>query len=139
MKKLILIFCLICPTCVHAQNVSESEIQVYANQWLRKNPVVVRYQEKQIFSLEINSIEIFQLRELHIPFYLVRLHPQGFIVMNSDRRLKPVLYFSFSGDVNLEDREDNAFYHLLLIQSEKNTQWISSALSSTPSFPDWNV
>ena len=100
---------------------------------------MVCYQEKQFFPLEINSIELLQLRELHIPFYLIHLHPQGFIVTNSDRRLKPVLYFSFSGDVNLEEREDNAFYQLLLIQSEKNTQWLSSALSTTPSCPDWNV
>ncbi len=139
MKKVILIFCLICSACVRAQNVSENEIRTYAGRWLRKNPVVVNYQEKQVFSLEINSIELLQLRESHIPFYLIHLHPQGFIVMNSDRRLKPVLYFSFSGDVNLEDREDNAFYRLLLSQSEKNTQWLSSALSGKPSCPDWNL
>ena len=138
MKKAIWTFCLICTACVQAQNVSENEVRAYLSRWLRKNPVVVRYQEKQIFPLEINSIDSLKLRELHIPFYLVRLHPQGYIVMNSDRRLKPVLYFSFSGDVNLEDREGNAFYRLLLIQSERNTRWLSSTLSGMPSFPKWN-
>lgn len=139
MKKVIWIFCLICTACVQAQNVSENEVRAYASLWLRKNPLVVRYQEKQIFPLEISSIELLELRELHFSLYLIHLHPQGYIVMNSDRRLKPVLCFSISGDVNLEDRKDNAFYHLLLIQSEKNTQWISSTLSSMPAFPEWNV
>jgi len=139
MKKLIWILCLICIACVQAQNVSENEVRAYASMWMRKNPLVVRYQEKQIFPLEISSIELLQLGKSHSPLYLIRLQPQGYIVMNSDRRLKPVLCFSVSGDVNLEDREDNAFYHLLLIQSEKNTQRIFSTISSTPAFPEWNV
>jgi hypothetical protein len=140
MKKVICLFCLICTVCVQAQNVSENEVRAYADWWLRNNPLVIRDQEKQVFPLEISTIELLQLGELHLPLYLVHLHPEGYIVMNSDRRLKPVLCFSISGSVNLEDREDNAFYHLLLIQSEKNTRWISSTLSSRPAFPEeWNV
>ena len=138
MKKLICIFCLICTTCVQAQNVSEKEVRAYASKWLRKNPLSMRYQEKQLFPLEISSIEPLQLRESHLPLYLIHLRPHGYIVMNSDRRLKPVLCFSISGHVNLEDREDNAFYHLLLIQSEKNTQRLSSTFSSTAAFSEWN-
>lgn len=139
MKKVIFIICLICTANVQAQNVSENEARAYASQWLRKNPLVVRYQEKQIVPLEISSIELLQLGELLSLLYLIHLHPQGYIVMNSDRRLKPVLCFSILGDINLEDRDDNAFYHLLLIQSEKDTQWISSTLSSMPARPEWNV
>jgi len=139
MKKLIWILCLVCAACVQAQNVSENEVRAYAGVWLRENPLVMRYREKQIVPLEIGRIELLRLRESHIPLYLIRLQPQGYIVMNSDRRFKPVLCFSISGDVNLEEREDNAFYHLLLIQSENNTQRLTSTLSSAPAFPQWNI
>jgi len=139
MKKMPWIFCLICTACVQAQHVSESEVRTYAGLWLKRNPLSVRYQEKQILPLAIRSIELAQLGQLHLPLYIIHLHPRGYVVMNSDRRLKPVLCFSISGDVNLEDRENNAFYHLLVIQSEKNTQRLSSKLSNAPVSPQWNA
>ncbi|MHC4494946.1 MAG: C10 family peptidase [Planctomycetota bacterium] len=139
MEKMTWIFCLICTACVQAQRVSESEARTHVSRWLSKNPLAVRYQEKQILPLEISSIELVQLGEAHLPIYVIHLHPQGYVVMNIDRRLKPVLCFSISSDFNLEDRGDNAFYHLLLIQSEKNTQKISSTPSNMPARPEWNV
>lgn len=139
MKKIFWILCLVCAACVRAQSVSESEVRAYAGVWLRENPLVIRYQQEHVLPLEIDGIELLELVESYIPFYLIHLRPQGYIIMNSDRRLKPVLCFSISGDINLEDREDNAFYQLLLIQSEKNTRQISSTLSNAPAFPQWNV
>jgi len=139
MKKTAWILWLICTACVQAQRVSESEVRDYADLWLRKNPLSARYREKQILPPEIGGVEMVQLGEVHLPLYLIRLYPQGYIIMNSDRRLKPVLCFSISGDVNLEGREDNAFYHLLTVQSQKNAQWLSSILLSMPALPEWNV
>jgi hypothetical protein len=59
--------------------------------------------------------------------------------MNSDRRLKPVMCFSISSDVDLEDREDNAFHDLLRIKSEKNALQISSTLPGVSAWPQWDV
>ena len=139
MHKMIWTFCLIYTVCAQAQHVSESEVRTYAGRWLKENPLSTRYREKQSLPLEISSIDLVQLKQLHLPFYVIRLNPQGYVVMNSDRRLKPVLCFSIAGDVNLEDREDNAFYHLLLIQSENNTRLVSSTLSNTSALPEWNI
>ncbi|UCF16392.1 MAG: C10 family peptidase [Phycisphaerales bacterium] len=139
MQKMIWTFCLVCTASVQAQHVSESEVWTYADRWLRQNPLLARYQKRQIVPLEISGIELLQLGQSHLPFYLVRLNPRGYIVMNNDRRLKPVLCFSTSGDINLEDREDNALYDLLLVQSEKNTRLISSRLSSKSALPEWNL
>jgi len=139
MKKTALTLWLICSACVQAQRVSESEVRAYADLWLSRNPLSARYREKQIIHPEIGSIELIQLGQAHLPLYLIRLHPQGYIIMNSDRRLKPVLCFSISGDANLENREDNALYHLLAVQGEKNAQRLSSTLTTTEALPQWNL
>lgn len=136
MKRVIWMFSLVCTGPVLAQSVSENEARVYADQWLTKNPLAVRYRLRQALSPEIGSTELFQLSEAHPPFYLVRLSPQGYMVMNSDRRLRPVLCFSFSRNVSLEGHEDNALYRLLLIRGESNVRQIASPARA---FSQWDM
>ncbi len=131
-------FLLLCATYAQAQSVSETELRDYAARWLERNPLAARYRASQGVPLQIKSTEWVQLGTSQLPFHLVHLSPCGYILMNSDRRLPPVVSFSFSGDADLERREDNPLYQLLFIQHQKATRRIASPASARIAY-QWDV
>jgi|GEM_PF-3550414 len=135
MSRVIWVLSLVWAASVQAQSVPEDIALAYADGWLKKNPLAVQYQETQGVPIQIGRIERLQLRESELPFYLIHLNPQGYVVMHSDRRLKPVLCFSFSGNEDLQDREDNGFYQLLLTQGQEDARTVLIPVAPRP---EWN-
>ncbi len=109
-------------TGARAQSVSETELRDHAAQWLARNPLAAQYHARTGVPLEVERGEFVRLRGSQLPFYLVHLEPCGYILMNSDRRLRPVLGFSLSGQADLEPGADNALYQLLLTRRQRDTR-----------------
>lgn len=139
MKNAVCIVSLVCTACVHAQHVSENEAWAYAHRWLQANPLAGRYQEAHQRPLELGEIALLEVDGSGPPFYVISLTRQGHIVLNSDRRLTPVVCFSFSGSARLDACEENALYQLLLFQGRANAARIASAGVETAGRSEWDA
>jgi len=137
-KRIAGILVLLGVACAQAQRVPEAHVRDHASRWLARNTLAARYQAADGVPLGIRSVEPVQLTGSAVPFYLIRLDPRGYILMNGDRRLPPVVGFSFSRDADLQRPEDNAFYALLQIQHQKNAQRLASA-TPAPLHSPWDV
>jgi len=65
----------------------------------------LRYQVKKIRKIKLGPETL--------PFYHVELEPEGYLVINSDDDLAPVIAMSTIGTLDLRKRHDNALYALL--------------------------
>ncbi|QHI69972.1 C10 family peptidase [Tichowtungia aerotolerans] len=72
-----------------------------------------------------------QFTSSSMPFYAIELEPEGFVIMNSDDRLAPVLAYSDTGSLNLEDLPQNAFRALLKNSMEYNYRTVMRISSFT--------
>jgi hypothetical protein len=126
MRTVVGIVCLICTACAWGQSISEGQAQVYVNSWLQSNPLAVRDRQVQGLVLGIGETERLTLDPSQPAFYLVHLKPQGYVIVSSDRRLRPVVYFDFAGSPDLREQEDNALYQLLLAHGRANAQIVAS-------------
>ena len=99
----------------HAQSVTETDARVAFEAWSRKSPHFKR--KKTPFVRETYRIKKLEKQSLSagsLPFYAMELEPEGFVIMNSDMRLAPVIAYSDTGSLNLDDVPGNAFRALLL-------------------------
>jgi hypothetical protein len=130
MRIVVGIVCLTCTAWAWGQNISEGQAQAYVNSWLKNNPLAVRYRQVQGLILEIGEAERLALDPLLPAFYLVHLEPRGYVIVSSDRRLRPVVYFDFSGSPDLTQQKDNALYQFLLAHGRKNAQIVASGAAA---------
>jgi len=109
-------------TCF-AQSMKEADVYSAANRWAEKNTRLTR-QVSPFFkqSSRVRQVETRQFGASQLPFYVVHLDPDGFIIMNSDKRLPPVLAFSDRGSLNLDDSPGNTFVALLKNSLERGQQ-----------------
>ena len=138
MRKVTYILLLLWPVCVLGQDVSVQKARLYAGEWLKRNPLAVQYQALHGTSITTGQIETLQLQLSDPVFYLVHLNPEGYLIMHSDLRLKPVLYFSFSGDPDLQDRNENALHQLLILQSQADGRTIAQTSQNHSASSEWN-
>jgi hypothetical protein len=136
MKRLIWIICVICTVGARGQEVSQTEVQVHAASWLRGNPLAMHYRHVQGHGLEVGPVERLIVDPSLPPFYLVHLIPRGYLVMNGDRRLPPVVCFDLSENPDLGDPEENALYQLLLAHGRRNARTLASG---TPALTAWEA
>ncbi len=136
MRRLVWIICLIGAVGTRGQDISEQEARVYADSWLKGNPLVARYPQVQGLVWEIGDTERLALDGAQPPFYLIHLKPRGYVLMSSDRRLRPVVCFDLSGSPDLETPDGNAFYQLLLAHGRKNAQIVATP---APGLSAWDM
>jgi hypothetical protein len=136
MKRLIWIICVICTVGARGQEVSQTDVQVYAASWLQSNPLAIRYRHVQGHGLEVGPIERLIVDLSLPPFDLVHLIPRGYLVMNGDRRLRPVVYFDLSENLDLGDPEENALYQLLCAHGRRNARTLASG---APALTAWEA
>lgn len=106
-----------------SQSIKEADVYSAANRWAEKNTRLTK-QVSPFFqkSSRVRQVEMRQFLGSPLPFYVVHLDPEGFIVMNSDKRLPPVLAFSDRGSLDLDDSPRNAFVALLKNSLERGQQ-----------------
>ncbi len=126
MRTMVGILCLICTTCTWGQSISQRQAQVYVNSWLKNNPLAVRDRQVQGLVPAVGEAERLVLDPSQPPFYLVHLKPQGYVIVSSDRRLRPVVYFDFVGSPDLGEQKDNPLHQFLLAHGRKNAQVVAS-------------
>ncbi len=136
MRRLVWIVCLIGTAGARGQGISEREAQTYAASWLKGNPLAVYCRHVQGLDLEIAAAERLALDRAQPPFYLIHLKPRGYVIMSSDRRLRPVVGFDFSGSLDLGKQRDNALCQLLLAHGRKNAQIVAAP---APALSAWDV
>jgi hypothetical protein len=136
MRRAVWIICLICTAGARGQSISEGEATVYVKSWLKGNPLAVRHRQAQGLALEIEEAKRLALDRSQPPFYLVPLKPQGYVITSSDRRLRPVVCFDFSGSPDLRKQKDNALYQFLLALGRKNAQIVASG---APASSAWDL
>lgn len=121
-----------------SQSVAEPEVFSAAQRWADQS----RHLAKQVTPFfkqrgRVRQVEKRQLDGASLPFYVVQLEPEGFMIMNSDKRLPPVLAFSSSGSVDLSDSSGNALVSMLRISMQRSQQRLlklpSTGLSLTDS------
>jgi hypothetical protein len=127
MRKVTCILLLLWPAFVLGQGISPQTARLYASEWLKRNLLATQYEALHGTPLAVEQVELLQLRPADPTFYLVHLYPEGYIIMHSDLRLKPVLYFSFSGHPDLRDRHDNALHQLLILQGQVDRRRLTQA------------
>jgi hypothetical protein len=125
MRRLVWIMCLMGTAGAQGQGISQQEAQIYAASWLKGNPLAVRYRQVQGLALEVGEAERLVLDGSEPPFYLIHLRPRGYVIMNSDRRLRPVVGFDFSASPHVREQKDSALYQLLLAHARKNVQEVA--------------
>ena len=92
-----------------AEPVLPEQVETRARDWMANHPVMAA-----AASRGIKSISEFPPDPEAASVYVVELEPGGYLVMNSDDRLDPVLAFDDKSTVNLADRPDNAFRAFLV-------------------------
>jgi hypothetical protein len=136
MRRLIWVLCLICTVVARGQEVSEKEVHVYADSWLKSNPLALGYRQVQRHALQVGATERLIVDPSLPPFYLVHLIPRGCLVMNSDRRLRPIVYFDFAAGPDLGNPQENAFYQFLLAHGRRNARTLASG---APALAAWEA
>jgi hypothetical protein len=124
-------------SAAQAHPISPSEARAYAEAWLERNPVVLQYRQHGGADLEVRGVERFQIPDADLPFYLLDLAPRGYVLMNGDCRLKPVVCFGLAAAPDLEERPDNALYRLLLSHARTGAEWIAAVGAGAPACEDW--
>ncbi|MBM4027534.1 MAG: hypothetical protein FJ280_19325, partial [Planctomycetes bacterium] len=135
MGKLVWIICLIGTAGAPGQTVSPEQARHTADSWLQANPLALRGRQGQDLILEIGDVERLVLDASQPSFYLIHLKPRGYILMNSDRRLRPVVAFDLSGSPDLRTPEGNALHHLLLAQGRRNAEIVAGPV---PALSGWD-
>ncbi len=98
-------------------------------------------------ALKIASIKLFELgksdrfyiisyKEIYandkdVLFYIFGLDPQGFIVVSSDSRLPPVLFYSFTSQMISDDLDKNILLNIIKLDVEyrlKNIEYLPSGI-----------
>ncbi len=135
----------------YSQSVNETEIRTAAEHWINKN--IQQTGKRTLFIAQtsrIRQIENRTLDQCSLSFYIVHLEPTGFIIMNSDKRLPPVLAYSKTSVLNLEDSPQNAFRDLLKNSMEQSLNQIlrvpsrsflsatTASISETSHASDWD-
>lgn len=98
----------------YSQSVKEAEVRQAFERWTEKSPHFKR--NKTPFVKENYLIKTLNKQTLDsgsMPFYAVEIEPEGFMIMSSDKRLPPVIAYSDTGPLNLDDLPENAFRALL--------------------------
>ncbi|MBN2703619.1 MAG: C10 family peptidase, partial [Pontiellaceae bacterium] len=92
-----------------------------ARLWMKENPVMSAVAERSA------TVSIFP-DSGDYSVYVVNLAPGGYLVLNSDDRLLPVVAFSPEGQADLTDDPQNTFRELLLCHVEKSAQMLASGV-----------
>ena len=85
---------------------------VRALEWMKNNPVMKNAPRA------VASVGRFPDPEDGYSFYVVRLSPTGYLVLNSDDRPPPVVSFSASSPIDLSDTPANTFRAMLRQRAE---------------------
>jgi len=107
---------LLLPAAARARGVTAREARRVAEHWVMRSPVF-RSAARDLAtgeSFRVGKVTRFQLAPGACPAYRVDLLPRGYLVVSADRRLSPVLCFSATGDLHLEDVPPNALRAMLL-------------------------
>jgi hypothetical protein len=120
----------------YSQAVKEADVRKAVDRWTEKSPHFKR--KKTPFVQETYRIKNLDKKTLgagSMPFYVVELEPEGFLIMNSDKRLPPVLAYSDTGSLNLDDVPWNTFRVLLKGTMERNARKLMN-IASAADMPD---
>jgi hypothetical protein len=107
------------------QTIPLAEARSYAQQWLAANPVAARYTREKGQSIDLGGMDTIRVHSTAPAFYLFQLEPQGYLVMNSDQRLPPVVCFSLTAKARLDVSAENTFRGLLTFQAQRNAQYLT--------------
>ena len=113
----------------YSQSIKESDIRTAFGIWSGKS---TRFKKKKPFSQEAYQIKTIQKLTLEngaMPLYVLELKPEGFVIMNSDQRLPPIVAYSETGLLNLEDLPENAFRNMLKGSMERNYKKVYKILT----------
>jgi hypothetical protein len=115
---------------VYAEPVAHANVSQVCEAWMKKSP---HFKGKETpfvrKSYRQKKLEKRRFDPSSMPFYAIELEPEGFLIMNSDSRLPPVLAYSDTGSLNLDDVSDNAFRTLLKGSMERNYRKLMSISS----------
>ncbi len=116
MKRVFLVLALLglMTPMAFSQSVKESDVRKVFGTWLSKS---ARFKKKTApffqEAYQIKTVQKLKLEKGAMPLYAIELDPEGFVIMNSDKRLPPIIAYSESGSLNLDDLPQNAFRGLL--------------------------
>lgn len=118
-SQCVLMFCAV--SFVQAATISQESALEQARLWMKENPVMSVAAERSA------TVSVFPDTGAY-SVYVVNLSPGGYLVLNSDDRLLPVVAFSPDGQADLTDDPQNAFRALLLSHVEKSSQMLASGV-----------
>jgi len=125
MKRVFLVLALLglMTPMAFSQLVKESDVRKAFGTWSGKS---ARFKKKigPFFqeAYQIKTVQKIKLEEGSMPFYAIELDPEGFVIMNSDKRLPPVIAYSETGSLNLDDLPQNAFRSMLNGSMKQNSK-----------------
>lgn len=90
-----------------AETLSQQDAVSRALNWMSGNPVMSQASDT------VASVSTFSGNGTYV-VYIVELSPKGYLILNSDDRLAPVLSFSTDSVINLSEDPQNALYAMLL-------------------------
>lgn len=113
----VFLFCAV--SVAQAVTISQEVALEQARLWMKENPVMSAVADR--------SAEVSVFPESgDYSVYVVNLAPSGYLVLNSDDRLLPVVAFSPDGQADLTDDPQNTFRAMLLSHVEKSAQMLAS-------------
>ncbi len=125
---------LLAPLQADRKPVSEQEAIVRMHEWMRAHPVM-----RAASDWPIESVQRFPPSGFDYSVRIVSLSPQGYVVLNSDDRLPPVVAFSASSSICIEDVPENALRAALLAHVERTARRLVSRADAPPSRPAWSM
>lgn len=121
-KRVVFVFAVLAVLVpAYSQSVKEVEVRAAFGSWSKKSPHFNRGKTPFVReTYRIKELEKLTLESGALPFYAIELEPEGFVIMNSDKRLPTVIAYSDTGSLNLEDMPQNTFRFLLKRSMERN-------------------
>ena len=115
MKKLIILFALfiIVNNSVYSQNVKKEEALKAVSAFLSYNKNTNISLLLQPTSIREDNIKTIISNEEQELAYIVELNPQGYIVTSCDRKITPIIAYSFNCNFNYIDKESNILLKML--------------------------
>ena len=99
---------------VYSAPIRGEDVSQICESWMKKSPHFKMKETPFVRkSYRLDIPEKHRFNRSSMPFYIIEMEPEGFVVMNSDDRLSPVLAYSDTGSLNLDDVPVNAFRSML--------------------------
>lgn len=131
-----------------AEPVDPVTARLAAEQWIRTCSVfIVEGSKLPAGGYAVTHISPIALPGLPLAAYHAALEPVGYIVVSGDRRMTPVICFSTTSDLHLDDVPENALRDLLMndlavshaVLQGLDAQPRQTAAAETPEFVDLNL